>query len=76
METNSENFVTVSNLVEKYSLKSLKKNNSELPRRQVLSAITGDGSTGQTYSDGGILYNVKSVGIVDYYFKHWFTDLQ
>lgn len=50
--------------------------NTELPRRQVLSTITGDGSTGQTYSDGGVLYNVKSIGIVDYYYKHWFTDLQ
>ena len=42
----------------------------------MLSTITGAGSTGKTYSDGGILYNVKSVGIVDYYYKHWHTDLQ
>lgn len=55
---------------------SIFRANTELPRRQVLSTITGDGSTGQTYSDGGILYNVKSIGIVDYYYKHWFTDLQ
>ncbi|TDE46624.1 hypothetical protein E0I26_00650 [Flavobacterium rhamnosiphilum] len=55
---------------------SIFRANSELPRRQVLSTITGDGSTGKTYSDGGVLYNVKSVGIVDYYYKHWYTDLQ
>lgn len=51
------------------------RSNAELPRRQVLSTITGPGSTGQTKEDNGIQYNVKRVGIVDYYFKHWFTDL-
>ena len=50
--------------------------NSELPRRQVLSSITGVGSTGKVYNDGGVEYNVKSIGIVDYYYKHWYTDLQ
>lgn len=55
---------------------SIFRANTELPRRQVLSSITGGGSTGQTYSDGDVLYNVKSIGIVDYYYKHWFTDLQ
>ncbi|MDD5152133.1 MAG: hypothetical protein PHC28_16910 [Flavobacterium sp.] len=54
---------------------SIFRSNSELTRRQVLSTITGAGSTGKTYNDGGIEYNVKSVGIVDYYFKHWYTDL-
>ena len=54
IDTNSENLGVISN--------------SELPRRQVLSAITGDRSTEQTYLDGGILYNLKSVGIVDYYY--------
>ena len=49
--------------------------NVELPRRQVLSTITGAGSTGKTENDGGIEYNVKTVGIVDFYFKHWYTDL-
>ncbi len=54
---------------------SIFRSNTELTRRQVLSTITGAGSTGKTYNDGGIEYNVKSVGIVDYYFKHWYTDL-
>lgn len=54
---------------------SIFRSNSELTRRQVLSTITGAGSTGKTQNDGGIEYNVKSVGIVDYYFKHWYTDL-
>jgi hypothetical protein len=54
---------------------SIFRSNSELTRRQVLSTITGAGSTGKTLNDGGIEYNVKSVGIVDYYFKHWYTDL-
>ena len=55
---------------------AITRSNSELPRRQILSSITGVGSTGSTYTDGGVSYNVKSVGIVDYYFKHWYTDLQ
>lgn len=54
---------------------SIFRSNAELSRRQVLSTIVGAGSTGKTYNDGGIEYNVKSVGIVDYYFKHWYTDL-
>jgi len=54
---------------------SIFRANSELSRRQVLSTIIGDGSTGKTYNDGGVEYNVKTVGIVDYYFKHWYTDL-
>lgn len=54
---------------------SIFRANSELSRRQVLSTITGAGSTGKTQNDGGIEYNVKTVGIVDYYFKHWYTDL-
>lgn len=49
--------------------------NVELPRRQVLSTITGVGSTGKTQNDEGIEYNVKTVGIIDFYFKHWYTDL-
>jgi hypothetical protein len=49
--------------------------NVELPRRQVLSTITGVASTGKTQNDGGIEYNVKTVGIIDFYFKHWYTDL-
>ena len=54
---------------------SIFRSNAELTRRQVLSTITGAGSTGKTKNDGGIEYNVKTVGIVDYYFKHWYTDL-
>lgn len=54
---------------------ALFRSNAELSRRQVLSTIIGPGSTGKTQNDGGVEYNVKSVGIVDYYFKHWYTDL-
>ncbi|MBX9807621.1 MAG: hypothetical protein K2X95_07455 [Flavobacteriaceae bacterium] len=54
---------------------ALFRSNAELSRRQVLSTIIGPGSTGKTKNDGGVEYNVKSVGIVDYYFKHWYTDL-
>ncbi|MFW5778274.1 MAG: hypothetical protein ACOCW7_03795 [Bacteroidota bacterium] len=47
--------------------------NVELSRRQVLITIRGAHST-ETYEDEGIDYNVKDVGIVDFYFKHWHTS--
>ena len=49
------------------------RSNVELSRRQVLITIVGQNST-YTYSDGGVLYNVKDIGIVDFYFKHWHTS--
>jgi len=49
--------------------------NTELSRRQVLATIIGNGSTGYTVKDNGIEYNRKSIGIVDYYFKHYHTPL-
>jgi len=48
--------------------------NVETSRRQVLSTITGATNSG-TILDNGIEYNVKKVGIVEYYYKHWYTDL-
>lgn len=47
----------------------------ELSRRQILSTITGKGLTNQTIRDKSIDYNVKKIGIVDFYFKFWHTDL-
>lgn len=56
----------------------------ELSRRQVLSTIIGNGITGQTIHSNGssyngpdnnINYNLKKIGIVDYYVKYWYTDL-
>lgn len=41
-----------------------------------LTSIVGPGITGKTYTDSdGTQYNVKNVGIVEYYMKYWFTDL-
>ena len=64
---------------------SLKKNDhkdrfkSELTRRYVLSTNVGDGLTGLTFSEElnskTIDYNIKTVGNLQYYFKHYFTDL-
>jgi hypothetical protein len=49
--------------------------NKELSRRQVLATIVGGGDTGKTIIDNGINYNVKEIGIVDFYYKHYYTDL-
>ncbi|UJH67522.1 hypothetical protein [Allomuricauda sp. SCSIO 65647] len=46
-----------------------------LTRRQVLSTIIGNGITNETYTDGGVKYNVKKVGIFSYYLKHYYTNL-
>ena len=64
---------------------SLKKNDhkdrfkSELTRRYVLSTNVGDGLTGLTFSEElnskTIDYNIKTAGNLQYYFKHYFTDL-
>ncbi|SDI26162.1 hypothetical protein SAMN04488062_13212 [Flavobacterium omnivorum] len=51
------------------------RTNAEISRRIVLATIVGLGATGETVSDGGVDYNVKKNGIVDYYFKHYYTDL-
>jgi len=47
--------------------------NTELSRRQVLITIVGDNST-YTYTENGVDYNVKEIGIVEFYFKHWHTS--
>jgi len=49
--------------------------NTELSRRQTLSTIVGPGITGNTISDNGVDYNVKKIGIIDFYLKHYYTDL-
>jgi hypothetical protein len=49
--------------------------NAEMSRRMILATIVGSGTTGRTINDGGINYNVKKIGIIDYYFKHFHTDL-
>ncbi len=47
----------------------------QLSRRQVLSTIVGNGITNETYTDGGVKYNVKKVGIFSFYLKHYYTNL-
>jgi hypothetical protein len=49
--------------------------NVELSRRQVLSTIVGPGITGKQKEFDGINYNVKKIGVIDYYLEHYFTDL-
>ena len=49
--------------------------NAEMSRRFILATIVGDGTSGQTFSDNSVDYNVKSIGIVKYYMKHFYTDL-
>lgn len=49
--------------------------NIELSRRQVLATITGPGTTGNQKEFDGINYNVKKIGIIDFYLEHYFTDL-
>lgn len=49
--------------------------NAEMSRRMILATIVGPGTTGKTINDNGVQYNVKKIGIVDYYFKHFYTDL-
>lgn len=60
----------------KFSLGSSKfRSNTEMSRRQILATIVGPGTTSKTISDNGVEYNVKRIGIIDYYFKHYYTDL-
>lgn len=47
----------------------------EISRRHVLATIVGNGTTGVSILDNGTNYNVKRIGIVDYYFKHYHIDL-
>ncbi|TXD53558.1 MULTISPECIES: hypothetical protein [unclassified Polaribacter] len=49
--------------------------NVELSRRQVLSTITGPGITGRQELFDGINYNIKKIGVIDYYLEHYYTDL-
>ncbi len=46
---------------------------NEISRRQALATIVGNHST-YTHEDGGVHFNVKQVGIVEFYFKHWHTS--
>ncbi|MCE2708539.1 MAG: hypothetical protein ACK5BR_04055 [Bacteroidota bacterium] len=48
--------------------------NSELPRRSVLAYIVGPTDHG-VRTRNGIDFNVKSVGLLHYYFEHRFTDI-
>lgn len=48
---------------------------AQLSRRQVLSTIVGNGTTGETRTSNGVNYNVKRSQIFHYYFKHYYTDL-
>jgi hypothetical protein len=50
--------------------------NAEMSRRFILATIVGEGTTGQTFSDNGVDYNVKNIGIVKYYMKHFYTDFE
>ncbi len=49
--------------------------NAEMSRRQILATIVGPGPIGSTVADNGVQYNVKKIGIIEYYFKHIYTDL-
>ena len=49
--------------------------NVELSRKQFLATIVGDGLTYVKIPDNGIYYNVKHIGIVDYYVKYYYLDL-
>ena len=75
---------TISGKVKVKSKHSKFRDKVEMSRRQVLSTIIGEGITGQTiHSDGSsyngpdnnIDYNLKKIGIVDYYLTHLYTDL-
>jgi hypothetical protein len=48
--------------------------NSELSRRSVLAHIIGDTGLG-TRTRNGIDFNVKGVGLLEFYFEHRFTDI-
>lgn len=49
--------------------------NKELTRKQVLSTVIGANPSGIVRLNNGINYNVKQIGIIDFYFKHYHTDL-
>lgn len=51
------------------------RHNVEISRRMVLITNVGTGTTGRTILDNGVAYNVKTMGIVDYYFKHYHSKL-
>lgn len=53
---------------------SVFRTNSELSRRSVLANIIGDTGLG-TRARNGINFNVKSVGRLEFYFEHRFTDI-
>jgi hypothetical protein len=50
------------------------RTNSELSRRSVLVHILGDTGLGTRYRNGNN-YNIKSVGALEFYFEHYFTDI-
>lgn len=51
------------------------RGNVELSRRQVLATIIGKGTTNKSRIHDGHEWNVKSIGIIDYYFYHYYQDL-
>lgn len=51
------------------------RNNVELSRRQVVSSIIGKGTTGKSRLHDGHEWNLKRIGIIEYYFYHYYHDL-
>lgn len=49
--------------------------NAELSRRQVLSTVIGPGITEKEIEFENVNFNMKRIGIIDYYFKHYHTNL-
>lgn len=50
------------------------RRNAELSRRSVLAHIVGDTGLGTRLRNGNE-YNVKGVGLANFYFEHYFTDI-
>jgi hypothetical protein len=53
---------------------SIFRTNSELSRRSILAHVIGDTNLG-VRTRNGIDFNVKSVGLLHFYFEHRFTDI-
>jgi len=50
------------------------RSNSELSRKSVMAHIVGSTGLGTRTSNGNA-YNIKAVGLVQFYFEHYFTDI-
>lgn len=48
---------------------------SELERRQVFLTNIGAQSTEEFFEINSVIYNVKKIGIIKYFFNHWHTSL-